>query len=184
MSIEKLMNIDAPHFLPPTISLVGKKILVTGAANGIGRPTAVALAQLGADLVITDIETTTETTQGVAQFGNSCESIQGDITNETFINLLISRGPFFSLANVAAVFLSRPGQSMRDQFDLVMDVNVYAPMVLASRCAEQMAEVGGGHVVLVGSVAGRHRGGSTVGAIDYAAYAASKGGLHVLVKWL
>jgi 3-oxoacyl-[acyl-carrier protein] reductase len=166
------------------MSLAGKKVLVTGAANGIGRATAIALSQLGADLVITDVEALAATKDQLARVGPRCEAVEGDLTDESFIDDLLSHGPFFALANVAAVFLSKPGQSTRDHFDLVMDVNVYAPMILASRCAVQMAEAGGGHIVLVGSVAGRHGGGSSLNTIDYAAYAASKGGLHVLVKWL
>jgi len=175
---------DKAPTMPPILSLAGKKVLVTGAANGIGQATTVALAQLGADLVITDIESMASTMERLATLGRRYEAVQGDITNEAFIDDLLSRGPYASLANVAAVFLSKPGQSTRDHFDLVMDVNVYAPMLLASRCAEQMASAGGGRIVLVGSVAGRHGGGSSLNTLDYAAYAASKGGLHVLVKWL
>jgi 3-oxoacyl-[acyl-carrier protein] reductase len=49
---------------------------------------------------------------------------------------------------------------------------------------EQMVENGGGFVVLVGSAAGRNGGGSNAPSLDYAAYAASKGGVHTLVRWL
>jgi len=47
-----------------------------------------------------------------------------------------------------------------------------------------MAANGAGYVVLVGSAAGRHGGTSLDGGLEYATYAASKGGLHTLVRWL
>jgi 3-oxoacyl-[acyl-carrier protein] reductase len=164
--------------------MTGRRVLITGAANGIGRATALALAELGADLMITDIEDLTEAVREVGAMGVKCKHLQGDLRDESFIDQLLGMGPYFALANVAAVFLSRPGQSIKDHFDLVMDVNVYAPMILASRCIDQMAAAGGGYIVLVGSVAGRHGGGSSMNSIDYASYAASKGGLHTLVRWL
>jgi len=63
----------------------------------------------------------------------------------------------------------------------VMDINVRVPLMLASAAIDHMAEDGGGSIVLVGSVAGRTGGTSVNTPPDYAA---SKGAVHALVKWL
>lgn len=170
--------------LPSILDLSGRKVLVTGAANGIGQATAIAFAQLGATLVLTDLVAMDDTAARLAALGARHQSMVGDITDEAFIDALLAQGPYFALANVAAAFLNKTQMTTKDHFDLVMNVNTYAPMLLASKAVDQMAENGGGHIVLVGSVAGRHGGGSTNNALDYAAYAASKGGLHTIVKWL
>lgn len=173
-----------PRTLPRMLDLSGRKVLVTGAANGIGQATARAFAELGADLVLTDMVPMDATRRLLAETEASCQFLEGDLTDEGFIDRLLAIGPHFALANVAAAFLNKTGMTEDDHFDLVMHVNLRAPMKLAIRCVDQMAEAGGGHVVLVGSVAGRHGGGSKSNGFDYAAYAASKGGLHTAVKWL
>jgi 3-oxoacyl-[acyl-carrier protein] reductase len=63
----------------------------------------------------------------------------------------------------------------------MMDVNVRLPLTLTAAAIDHMAEHSGGSIVLVGSVAGRTGGTSPNTPPDYAA---SKGAVHTLVKWL
>jgi 3-oxoacyl-[acyl-carrier protein] reductase len=65
-----------------------------------------------------------------------------------------------------------------------MDVNVRCAVRLASATVDQMAGLGEGYVVLVGSLAGRSGGTVASDSLDYANYAASKGALHSSVRWL
>ena len=62
-----------------------------------------------------------------------------------------------------------------------MDVNVRVPLQLGWAAMEHMAAHGGGNIVLTGSVAGKTGGTSVSTPPDYAA---SKGAVHALVKWL
>jgi len=62
-----------------------------------------------------------------------------------------------------------------------MDINIRVPLALGAACIDHMAQHGGGALVLVGSVAGRTGGTSVNTPPDYAA---SKGAVHTLVKWL
>ncbi|MDF1778461.1 MAG: SDR family NAD(P)-dependent oxidoreductase [Rhizobiaceae bacterium] len=170
--------------LPPQLSLQGRRVLVTGAANGIGRATALCLGTLGADLVLADIAPLDEICRDLKAVGASATPVQGDLLSADYCRDLINRGPYFAFANVAGVFQGLPDQTPDEAFDFVMHVNVRAPVVLASGIIEQMAEAGEGYVVIVGSAAGRNGGASNEASLSYAAYAASKGGAHTLVRWL
>lgn len=171
--------------LPGALSLEGRRVLVTGAASGIGQSASACLAQLGAELVLTDRSPLEETAAQVrAAGGRAPLCIQGDITDAALQARLLEHGPFFSHVGAAGVFGGKPGMSAQESFDFVLGINVRATMQLASACVEQMIRQREGYVVLVGSAAGRNGGGLPNDSQEYAAYAASKGGVHTLVRWL
>lgn len=171
--------------LPGPLSLEGRRVLVTGAASGIGQSTASCLASLGAQLVLTDRSPLDDTAAQVAAAGGPAPTcIRGDITDDGLQEQLLAQGPYFALASAAGVFGGRPGMSPQESFEFVMGINVRATMKLASACVDQMIRERQGYVVLVGSAAGRNGGGLPNDSQEYAAYAASKGGVHTLVRWL
>ena len=171
--------------LPKALALEGRRVLVTGAASGIGQAACVCLAELGAQLMLTDRSGLEETaTQVVEAGGVQPLCVQGDLTDASLQARLLKHGPFFALASAAGVFGGRPGMSPQESFDFVLGINVRATMQLASACVDQMIRQGEGYVVLVGSAAGRNGGGLPNDSQEYAAYAASKGGVHTLVRWL
>jgi 3-oxoacyl-[acyl-carrier protein] reductase len=170
--------------LPAALSLHGKRALVTGAASGIGRATALVLAQLGASLVITDRAPLHETSTEVETAGGSCMTVQGDLTDDAFIASLFGEERISAMAHCAAILEGRPWQedhAWHERFHRVMDINVRVPLQLATAAIEHMAAHGGGHIALVGSVAGKTGGTSLNTPPDYSA---SKGAVHALVKWL
>lgn len=170
--------------LPSFLDLTGKRVLVTGAGRGIGRSVALCLAGLGADLVLSDRASLADTLSEVEAANARCTALEGDLLDPAYIEALLAAGPYHALAHVAGVFKAPDGMDQAAAFDFVMGVNLRASIQLASACVDRMAEAGGGYVVLVGSAAGRNGGASGGGGLEYAAYAASKGGVHTLVRWL
>ena len=170
--------------LPLALDLRGRRVLVTGAASGIGRATAVALAQLGAELLLTDRAPLAATRTEVELHGATCAVTEGDLTSDALIAALFSTGRVSAVAHCAAILESRNWRDDANwgaRFQRVMDINVRVPLTLATAAIDHMAAHGGGSIVLVGSVAGRTGGTSPNTPPDYAA---SKGAVHALVKWL
>ena len=87
------------------------------------------------------------------------------------------------MAHCAAILEGRDwrnDQAWRERFHRVMDINVRVPLEITMRAIDHMAAHGGGHIALVGSVAGKTGGTSLNTPPDYSA---SKGAVHALVKW-
>jgi len=170
--------------LPTALSMQGRRALVTGAASGIGRATALALAQLGADLLLTDRAPLESIRDEVQAAGATCTIAQGDLTSDPFIAELLGGARLHALAHCAGILQGRDWREDRnwpERFHQVMDVNVRVPLQLGWAAMEHMAAHGGGNIVLTGSVAGKTGGTSVSTPPDYAA---SKGAVHALVKWL
>jgi 3-oxoacyl-[acyl-carrier protein] reductase len=169
--------------LPAALNMQGKKVLVTGAASGIGKATALVLAQLGADLLLADRAALNEVQSEVQALGATCETSQGDLTDDAFLASLFSGARLHAMAHCAAILEGRDwrgDKAWRERFHRVMDINVRVPLEIAMRAIDHMAEHGGGHIALVGSVAGKTGGTSLNTPPDYSA---SKGAVHALVKW-
>jgi NAD(P)-dependent dehydrogenase (short-subunit alcohol dehydrogenase family) len=154
--------------------------LVTGAASGIGRATALRLAGEGALVVATDGNVARLAELDVENAGIT--AVAGDLLDGAFITELVAAaeavGPVGILANVAGImdhFI--PVTELDDElWHKVLGVNVTAPMQLCRAIIPLMAGRGGGAIVNVSSVAGL--GGSGAGA----AYVSSKHAVIGLTK--
>ena len=69
------------------LSLIGKRILVTGAASGIGRETSILLSKLGAEVILID-----QNEEGLIRTDQSCESksycLVINLTNSGLLGIL------------------------------------------------------------------------------------------------
>lgn len=97
--------------LPAALDMHQRRVLVSGAANGIGRATAIALAQLGASLLLADRASLAATRSEVARLQIPCDTAEGDLTDDTFLASLFARGRRHAAAHRAAILES---QSWRD----------------------------------------------------------------------
>jgi 3-oxoacyl-[acyl-carrier protein] reductase len=169
--------------LPAALNMQGKRALVTGAASGIGKATASVLAQLGASLLLVDRAPLAATQAEVTDLGAACETSEGDLTDDSFLDSLFAGPQLHAMAHCAAILEGRDwrnDKAWRERFHRVMDINVRVPLEITMRAIDHMAAHGGGHIALVGSVAGKTGGTSLNTPPDYSA---SKGAVHALVKW-
>ena len=157
--------------------LKGKQVLVTGAAAGIGRATAIAFAKRGANIVISDIDAARLSTvkKEIEALGVSCFAHAADVSNEAAMRAFAETvhakiGAVDVLVNNAGIgylgpFLASPLESWRR----VLDINVMGVVHGCFFFVPEMRAAGGARqVVNVASLAGHSP------APNMSAYAASK----------
>ena len=163
--------------------LVDRRILITGAAEGIGAATAHVCARLGAELVLVDIKDSCVVAEAVHREGGKAQAIIADASSRAEIEQIAAdNGTIDALVLNAAICPwddDWHAPEWDDSFERVMAVNVLGPIHAVRAFLPNMIERGRGRIVLVGSLAGR-AGGLIAGPH----YVASKGGVHALVKWL
>lgn len=164
--------------------LTGQRILVTGAAGGIGAATAELCGRLGAALVLTDIADLQPLTARLAALGISAATASCDVRNRSEVEAAVRDAGKIDAAVLNAGFNPFDDWMAADweaSFANTLAVNVLGPINFARSLLPQMLERGSGRLVLLGSVAGWVGGTmDTVGPH----YAAAKGGVHTLVRWL
>lgn len=156
----------------------GKVAVVTGAAQGIGRTYAEALAASGARVVVTDIEETKDAVAAIRAEGGEAIGMTTDVTSDDSLQEMVSEteaafGPIEVLVNNAAVFAAlamKPfTQIPNDEWDLVMRVNVRGPFQAAKAVAPSMKRNGRGKIINISS------GTVLRGAPMFLHYVSSKG---------
>ena len=156
--------------------LAGKSALVTAAAAGIGRATALAFAAEGAKVWATDIDTA-----GLAPLGSTpgIETFRLDVLSETDIAAAIARiGTVDVLFNCAG-FVANGNilECSTKDWDFSFNLNARSMFMLTKAVLPGMLAKGGGSIINIASVA------STIKGIpNRFAYAASKGAVIALTK--
>jgi NAD(P)-dependent dehydrogenase (short-subunit alcohol dehydrogenase family) len=152
-----------------TVDLDGQVALVTGAARGIGRDLALALAAAGARAVAG--------VRGRRPAG--LEAVELDLRDIGSIRAAIDAVRPTILVNNAGVGTNHDAlDATEDEWDGVLDVNLKGLFFACQAAGRHMVERGYGRIVNVGSQAGH------VGIRRNAAYCASKGGVELLTKVL
>ena len=161
----------------------GKTALVTGAASGIGRASAVRLASEGASVLATDLDEAglAETVGLVEQAGGVADSALCDVTDAGSCGAAVAQaidsfGRLDVLCNIAGICVfNHVGQLAPETWDKVLAVNLSGPFYMSRAALPHLAE-SKGNIVNMASSAGLQ--GMAYGA----AYCASKGGLVMLTK--
>lgn len=166
--------------------LKGKVAIVTGAASGIGRASAIAFAAEGAQVAVVDIdnERGAETAARIAAKGGQAVFACTDLRSEAAIGRMVEEtaarwGRIDILFNNAGVVLVRPlEETTEEEWDRVMSINVRAAFLAIKQVVPHMRRMGGGTILNTGSV------GSFVGQLGTPVYSASKGAIALLTKSL
>jgi len=165
-------------------SLAGQRILVTGAAGGIGAAISRACFALGAEVLLTDARSCEELSSALRFGGKPAPRLEIDVSDPKAPQEL-ARWASDIDALVLGAGVYRPidwdHEDWEHEVALSLDTNLKAPMRMARSFADKMAAKGRGRLLLIGSVAAL-TGGTFPGVGPH--YAVSKGGLHTLVRYL
>ncbi len=167
-------------------ALDGRKAVVTGGNQGLGKAFATALAEAGADVMIV-ARNTGRNAAAVAEMkagGLSVSALDADITREADAALDAAAGQLGGLdilVNNAGVCYHAESWQVTDQeWDDVFDLNVRALWRCSRASGRHMAPGGGGSIINVGSISGM-----IVNRPQWQpAYNASKAAVHQLTKSL
>ena len=163
--------------------LTGRRILITGAGGGIGAATAAVCAKMGEELLLMDLAGAEDVAARVGREGGKAASFVADAASRGDMGRLAREiGTIDGLVLNAAICPCDDDWQAPEwdaSFERVMAINVLGPIHAVRAFLPGMLERGRGHVVFVGSLAGR-----TGGLIAGPHYVASKGAVHALVKWL
>lgn len=166
------------------IDLSGKTALVTGASRGIGRATAMMLAQAGARLLIHYSASAGQADGVVADIrekGGRAEALKADMAERDGpeqlakqVKSLVGARLDILVANAGVGGTTGIADTTIDAFDRLFAVNVRAPFFLVQQLLPVLGE--GSSVILLSSLAAH----AAVGTLS--AYAATKGAIDTLVK--
>lgn len=167
--------------------LSGRVALVTGGSRGIGKAACLALAQYGADVVVTGISARNQkTVDEIIKMGRKSIFVKCDVSNpEDSKNAVTAAVKEFGrldiLVNNAGTGTVEPAEDTRvEEYDRVMAINLRGLFFMCQAAAKAMVEAKrGGRIINIGSIFGRV--GSEIGA---SVYHASKGGIVVLTRAL
>jgi NAD(P)-dependent dehydrogenase (short-subunit alcohol dehydrogenase family) len=162
------------------LELEGQTALVTGSTSGIGKATALALARLGATVIVTgrDAERGARVVKEIEGSGGSARFLAADLSDPVQVTQLAqAAGDVDILVNNAGRSWFGPTAELdATTFDGLFGSNVRAAYLLTAALAPAMAARGRGSIVNLDSMAG------LVGLAGGAAYGATKASLSALTR--
>jgi NAD(P)-dependent dehydrogenase (short-subunit alcohol dehydrogenase family) len=190
--------------LKELMNLKGRRALITGATGGLGRVMADTLAELGADLVLVDrpgsdflplekvLSNKWSVPVKVLESDLEIEDqrnamIKAVKTDGRGLSILINNAAFVGSSNLQGWVTSFEEQSLAT-WRRAVEVNLSAAFHLCQAFTTELKVAEGGNIINIASIYGEHGPdwrlyeGTSMG--NPAAYAASKGGLIQLTRWL
>jgi NAD(P)-dependent dehydrogenase (short-subunit alcohol dehydrogenase family) len=168
--------------------LDGRVAVVTGSTRGIGRAAALALADAGADILVTgrDASAAADVVAEIQQRGRRAHSVLIDLTEDDAPERIIAEaeqhlGAVDVLINNAGICRWKPALDITaDELHEVMNTNVGVTLLMCQAAARRMRSQGSGVIVNVGSISGFIVNRPQ----EQASYNASKAAVHQLTRSL
>ncbi|WP_083250547.1 SDR family NAD(P)-dependent oxidoreductase [Acidihalobacter aeolianus] len=169
------------------IDLSGRTALVTGAASGIGRATALALAEAGARVAVNHLDRAAEADEVVDRLralGARAIACEADVSDGAQVGAMIDKvvaalDGIDILVNNAGIILERPFLDMDEaDWDRVLGTDLKSVFLCCRAALPDMLARGGGCIVNVASELGY------LGRAGYAAYTSAKAGVIGLTRSL
>ena len=159
-------------------SLEGKNILVTGAASGIGRATAIECAKMGANVIVTD-RTEERLNETLNQLeGNGHQMIIADLNIPEDINALVEECPALNgLVNNAGIVKGKPvGHLKLEDLQDVYQINVFGVALLTKGLLRKRKMAKGSSIVFTSSIS------TYLSAAGLSVYASSKAAINAYMR--
>jgi 3-oxoacyl-[acyl-carrier protein] reductase len=165
----------------------GKTAIVTGASRGVGRATALRLAESGANVVVNFLsaeEKANDVVELCKESGVEAIAVQGDVSEwqaaQNIAQQTIEKfGQIDLLVLNAGIWEGAPIEEMSEEtWNRVLNTNLKAAWAMSKACVPWMKKRESGAIVLVSSTAGQR------GEANFSNYAASKGGQISFTKAL
>jgi len=167
--------------------LQGRVALVTGAATGIGRATALALAQAGAAVAVNHLGQSAQAQALVRELealGGRAAAFEADVTRSVDIARMLAGieaalGPLDVLVNNAGIILEKSlVQTREDEWDRLLAVDLKSVFLMSRAVLPGMQARGAGVIVNIASDLG------VLGRANFTAYCAAKAGVIGLTRAL
>ncbi len=166
--------------------LHGRTALVTGCSRGLGQIFARALAEAGADLIITSrkADDLKEFQAEMVGLGRKCVCLSCDVRNHESIESMVEQA--FQAVPIIDILVNNAGCNVRkpalevtwDDWNLILDTNLRGTFFVSQAVAKRMIPNGFGRIVNIGSLT------SVSGSAGLGPYGASRGGVKQLTMSL
>lgn len=163
----------------------GKTVLITGAGRSLGRSTALAFGEVGANVCVNYANSADSANTVVADIeavGGTAFACKADISDRTQVEAMVDEtmaefGAIDVLVNNAGISIDGPFLEMTEaDWDRVYEVNLKGPFLLSQAAARHMLAGNGGVIVNISATT------TTFGRPNAANYCSTKAGLNMLTK--